>query len=107
MLDLEKLLREGKTLEEIGDIVSKELNTAQSKIDEEEKKKKEEETKKKAARAAAKIKKENVRAAREVAVSALQKYFSLVFEENISEDIVRSSFADIEVCFDYLRHFFK
>ena len=33
MLDIEKLLREGKSLDEIGNLVSKELNAAQTKID--------------------------------------------------------------------------
>lgn len=107
MLNFEELLRQGKTLEEIGTMVTDELNAAQLKLKEEEEKKRAEEAKKKAAKAAAKIKKEHIRVAREEAVSALQKYFSLVFEEDISEDIIRSSFADIEVCFDYLRHFFK
>ena len=49
MLDIEKLLREGKTLEEIGDLVSKELNDAQSKIDS-EKELKEQQNKRKALR---------------------------------------------------------
>lgn len=106
MLNFEELLRQGKTLEEIGTMVTNELNAAQLKLKEEEEKKKAEEAKKKAAKAAAKIKKENIRAAREVAVSALQKYFSLVFDEDISEDIIRSSLADIEVCFDSLKSIF-
>ena len=46
MLDIEKLMREGKTLEEIGDLVSKELNDAQSKIDNERAKAVEEENEK-------------------------------------------------------------
>ena len=107
MLNFEELLRQGKTLEEIGTMVTDELNAAQLKLKEEEEKKKAEEAKKKAARAAAKMKKEHIRVAREAAVSALQKYFSLVFDEDISEDIIRSSLADIEVTFDYLKGFNK
>ena len=107
MLNFEELLRQGKTLEEIGTMVTDELNAAQLKLKEEEEKKKAEEVKKKAAKAATKMKKEHIRIAREAAVSALQKYFSLVFEEDISEDIIRSTLADIEVSFDYLKSFFK
>ena len=39
MLDIEKLLREGKSLDEIGNLVSAELNAAQEKIDAENEKK--------------------------------------------------------------------
>lgn len=67
MLDIEKLLREGKTLEEIGDLVSAELNTAQEKIDEENKKK-----------AAAAKEKEALQKAKEAAVTALINYITIV-----------------------------
>ena len=67
MLDIEKLLREGKTLDEIGDLVSAELNTAQEKIDAENKKKE----------AAAK-EKEALQKAKEAAVTALINYIAIV-----------------------------
>ena len=35
MLDIEKLIREGKSLEEIGNLVTDEMNAAQKKIDKE------------------------------------------------------------------------
>ena len=96
MIDIEKLLREGKTLDEIGTIVSKELNTAQCKIDEEAKaKRKAEEEKKKAAEAAAK-KEETLKHYREAVVAAFTSYITLVLGEEISEDIVRASIIELE-----------
>ena len=74
MLDIEKLLREGKTLEEIGDLVSAELNTAQTKIDAE----------REAARIAAEKKAEEKKIsqkktdARNAAIAALVDYFAFV-----------------------------
>ena len=78
MLDIEKLLREGKTLSEIGDVVSKELNTAQAKIDaEKEAARIAAEKKAKAAEEAKKASKRKIDA-REAAVAALSDYFTLV-----------------------------
>ena len=74
MLDIEKLLREGKTLEEIGDLISAELNTAQEKIDEENKKKE----------AAAK-EKEALQEAKKVAVAALADYITLAYPKIAKE----------------------
>ena len=74
MLDIEKLMREGKSLEEIGKLVTDEMNAAQTKIDAEriaaEKK----------AKAAEEAKKASKRKtdAREAAVAALADYFALV-----------------------------
>ena len=74
MLDIEKLMREGKSLEEIGKLVTDEMNAAQTKIDAEriaaEKK----------AKAAEEAKKASKRKtdAREAAVAALADYFTLV-----------------------------
>lgn len=71
MLDIEKLIREGKSLDEIGKIVTDEMNAAQMKIDAE----------KEAARIAAEeAKKSSQRKtdAHEAAVAALSDYFALV-----------------------------
>ena len=67
MLDIEKLLREGKSLEEIGKMVTDEMNTAQKKIDEENKKK-----------AAEAKEKEALNNAKDAAVAALMNYITLV-----------------------------
>ena len=78
MLDIEKLLREGKSLNEIGDLVSKELNAAQTKIDAEKEAARIAAEKK--AKAAEEAKKASQRKtdAREAAVAALADYFTLV-----------------------------
>ena len=74
MLDIEKLMREGKSLEEIGKLVTDEMNAAQTKIDAE----------KEAARIAAEKKAEEKRIsqrktdARNAAIAALADYFTLV-----------------------------
>ena len=74
MLDIEKLMREGKSLEEIGKLVTDEMNAAQTKIDAE----------KEAARIAAEKKAEEKRIsqrktdARNAAVAALADYFAFV-----------------------------
>ena len=85
MLDIEKLLREGKTLDEIGKIVSVELNDAQSKIDS-ERELKEQQNKRK----------ETIKGAREKAIAAFKEYITLIAKTEISEDIIRSAFVDIE-----------
>jgi fructose 1,6-bisphosphatase len=78
MLDIEKMLREGKSLSEIGDAVSKELNSAQTKIDAEtEAARIAAEKKAKAAEEAKKASKRKTDA-REAAVAALSDYFTLV-----------------------------
>lgn len=93
MLDIEKLLREGKTLDEIGTIVSKELNDAQSKIDEEAKaKRKAEEAEK------------TLRMKREAVVAALTSYISYLLEDEVSEDIVRAGVMEIESAIDSLKN---
>ena len=74
MLDIEKLMREGKSLEEIGKLVTDEMNAAQTKIDAEriaaEKKAKAVEE----ARKASKRKTD----ARNAAVAALTNYFAFI-----------------------------
>jgi myo-inositol-1-phosphate synthase len=74
MLDIEKLLREGKTLDEIGKIVSEELNDAQSKIDAENEKK-----------AAAAKEKEALNNAKDAAITALMNYIALVSPKTAKE----------------------
>ena len=76
MLDIEKLLREGKSLEDIGHIVSSELNAAQKKIDAEKVKA--------AAEKELKGKKEE---ARKAAIAAARTYYALVYSEFSTEDL--------------------
>ena len=78
MLDIEKLMREGKSLEEIGKMVTDEMNAAQTKIDaEKEAARIAAEKKAKAAEEARKASKRKTDA-REAAVAALADYFTLV-----------------------------
>ena len=78
MLDIEKLMREGKSLEEIGKLVTDEMNAAQTKIDaEREAERIAAEKKAKAAEEAKKASKRKTDA-REAAVAALADYFTLV-----------------------------
>lgn len=78
MLDIEKLMREGKSLEEIGKLVTDEMNAAQTKIDaEKEAARIAAEKKAKAAEEAKKASKRKTDA-REAAVAALADYFALV-----------------------------
>ena len=78
MLDIEKLMREGKSLEEISKMVTDEMNAAQTKIDAEK------EAARIAAEKKAKAKAEAAKAsqrktdARAMAVAALADYFTLV-----------------------------
>ena len=78
MLDIEKLMREGKTLDEIGKMVTDAMNAAQTKIDaEKEAARIAAEKKAKAAEEARKASKRKTDA-REAAVAALADYFTLV-----------------------------
>lgn len=83
MLDIEKLMREGKSLDEIGKMVTDEMNAAQTKIDAEriaaEKKAKAAEEAKKASKRKAD--------AREAAVAALSDYFTLVLPKGKEVDM--------------------
>ena len=94
MLDIEKLMREGKSLDEIGKIVTAEMNATHDKIEAEEKAKAEaeKEKKKEAAAQAEKVLKEK----REAVVAAFTSYITLVLGEEISEDIVRASIVELE-----------
>lgn len=104
MIDIEKLLREGKTMDEIGTIISNELNAAQSKINEEAKaKRKAEEEKKKAAEVAAQAEK-TLKKKREAVVAAITPYISYLFGEEVSEDVVRTSIMEIESSINMLKN---
>lgn len=76
MLDIEKLMREGKSLEEIGKMVTDEMNAAQTKIDAEKEAKAE----------AEKVSKRKTDA-REAAVAALSDYFTLVLPNGKEVDM--------------------
>jgi hypothetical protein len=99
MLDIEKLMREGKSLEEIGKLVTDEMNAAQTKIDAE----------KEAARIAAEKKEEAKKAskrktdAREAVVAAFKSYLTLVLGEEIHEDIIRTAIVDLEQSIDAIK----
>ena len=78
MLDIEKLMREGKSLDEIGKMVTDAMNAAQTKIDaEKEAARIAAEKKAQAAEEARKASKRKTDA-REAAVAALADYFTLV-----------------------------
>jgi hypothetical protein len=89
MLDIEKLMREGKSLDEIGKMVTAEMNAAQTKIDAEK------EAARIAAEKKAKAKAEAAKAskrktdAREAAVAALTDYFTLVLPYGKEMDMSR------------------
>lgn len=85
MLDIEKLLREGKTLDEIGNLITAEMDAAQKKIDaEQEALKAEIERDKK------------LKEAREKAIAAFKEYFSIALGEEVSEDIIRAALESVE-----------
>ena len=89
MLDIEKLMREGKSLEEIGKLVTDEMNAAQTKIDaEREAARIAAEKKAKAAEEAKKASKRKTDA-REAAVAALSDYFTLVLPCSKEMDMSR------------------
>lgn len=99
MLDIEKLMREGKTLEEIGNMVTDEMNAAQTKIDAEKEAARIAAEKK--ARAAEEAKKASKRKAdaREAAVAALADYFALVLpngKEIDTKGIVNEALDSLE-----------
>ena len=99
MLDIEKLMREGKTLDEIGKMVTDEMNAAQTKIDaEREAARIAAEKKAKAAEEAKKASKRKTDA-REAAVAALSDYFTLVLpngKEMDTKGIVNEALDSLE-----------
>ena len=78
MLDIEKLMREGKSLDEIGKMVTDEMNAAQIKIDAEKEAERIAAEKKAKVEAEAKKASKRKTDAREAAVAALSDYFTLV-----------------------------
>ena len=89
MLDIEKLMREGKTLDEIGKMVTAEMNAAQTKIDAEKEAARIAAEKK--AKAAEEAKKASQRKTdtRNAAVAALANYFTLVLPYGKEMDMKR------------------
>jgi hypothetical protein len=87
MLDIEKLMREGKSLDEIGKMVTDEMNAAQKKIGAEQAAARLAAERK--ARAAEEAKKASKRKtdAREAAVAALADYFTLVLPNGKEMDM--------------------
>ena len=78
MVDIEKLMREGKSLDEIGTIVTDEMNAAQKKIDAEREAARIAAEKKAKAKAEAEKASKRKTDAREAAVAALSDYFAFV-----------------------------
>jgi regulator of protease activity HflC (stomatin/prohibitin superfamily) len=78
MLDIEKLMREGKSLDEIGKMVTDEMNAVQKKIEAEKEAARIAAEKKAKAEAEAKKATKRKTDAREAAVAALADYFTLV-----------------------------
>ena len=88
MIDAYELLKQGKSIDEINEIIAAELNAANTKLAEEEE----------AAAAEAK-RKETISYAREKAVTALTEYFALVnpaITENITS-LVLSALESVKV----------
>ena len=87
MLDIEKLMREGKSLDEIGKMVTDEMNAAQKKLDTEREAARIAAEKK--ARATEEAKKASKRKtdARAMAVAALADYFTLVLPYGTEVDM--------------------
>lgn len=103
MLDIEKLMREGKSLDEIGKIVTDAMNAAQTKIDAEKEAARVAAEKKAKAEAEAKKASKRKTDAREAAVAAFTTYVALVLGEEISEDIIRAAFVDLEQSIDAMK----
>ena len=93
MLDIEKLMREGKSPDEIGQMVTDEMNAAQSKIDAEK------EAEAEAAKAS-----ERKTDAREAAVAAFSTYIALVLGEEIPEDVIRTAMIELEQSIEAIKN---
>lgn len=84
MIDAYELLKQGKSIDEINEIIAAELNAANTKLAEEEE------------AAAAEAKKEAyIKEAREAAVAALTEYFALV-NPDVTEKIITSVLSTLE-----------
>lgn len=84
MIDAYELLKQGKSIDEINEIIAAELNAANTKLAEEEE----------AAAAEAK-KKETIDSARKDAVAALTEYFALV-NPSVTEKLITSVLSTLE-----------
>lgn len=84
MIDAYELLKQGKSIDEINEIIAAELNAANTKLAEEEE----------AAAAEAK-KKETINYARKAAVAALTEYFALV-NPDVTEKMITSVLSTLE-----------
>ena len=78
------------------DAFLKELNATQKEVDQKKEAERLEAQKKKEAAEAAAKKEETLKHYREAAVAAFTSYITLVLGEEISEDIVRASFVELE-----------
>ena len=99
MLDIEKLMREGKSLDEIGKMVTDEMNAAQTKIKAEKEAARIAAEKKAKAEAEAKKASKRKADAREAAVAALSDYFTLVLpygKEMDMKELVSASLDSLE-----------
>lgn len=84
MIDAYELLKQGKSIDEINEIIAAELNAANTKIAEEEE-----------AAAAETKRKETINYAREKAVTALTEYFALV-NPSVTEKMITSVLSTLE-----------
>lgn len=89
MLDIEKLMREGKSLDEIGKMVTDEMNAAQTKIDAEKEAARIAAEKKVKAAEEAKKASQRKTDARNTAIAALTDYFTLVLPCSKEIDMTR------------------
>ena len=99
MLDIEKLMREGKSLDEIGKMVTDAMNAAQTKINAEKEAARIAAEKKAKAEAEARKASKRKADAREAAVAALSDYFTLVLpnvKELYMKEIVSASLDSLE-----------
>lgn len=87
MLDIEKLMREGKSLDEIGKMVTDEMNAAQIKIDAEKEAARIAAEKKARAKAEAEKASQRKADARKAAVAAAMSYYALVYPEFSTENL--------------------
>lgn len=84
MIDAYELLKQGKSIDEINEVIAAELNAANAKLAEEEE-----------AAAAETKKKEAIDSARKAAVAALTEYFALV-NPSIDEKMITSVLSTLE-----------
>ena len=96
MIDIEKLLRDGVSLEDIGDLVTNEMNAAQLKIEEEKAAAKRAEEDKKRREAIAAKEKEAKTKCRSKAVTAFLDYITLLDDSITREEADTALNAAVE-----------